>query len=199
MMNLHILSDPVSDFWKCPKKGFKKKLFMVFFSSEFYRQTSATITRRHTWGLSGNQLFPRYEDDFERRLHSEGTENFVGEVAIVVVICGEMCGKIKKLSDWNKNLCASRYWPCCYDSADKKTKRQKRQQDKNTKRQKDKKDKNTKKTKKAKRQKDKKDTQKYKKKYKKKYIYIYILAPKVLVCLYFSNKKVSLHVPTKAV
>ena len=51
-MNLHILSDPVSDFWKCPKKGFKKKLFMAF-----YPQTSATIARRHTWGLSGNQLF----------------------------------------------------------------------------------------------------------------------------------------------
>ena len=57
MMNLHILSDTVSDFWKCPKKGFKKKLFTAFFSSEFYRQTSATIARRHTWGLCGNQLF----------------------------------------------------------------------------------------------------------------------------------------------
>ena len=30
-MNLHILSDPVSDFWKCPKKGILKKLFMVYF------------------------------------------------------------------------------------------------------------------------------------------------------------------------
>ena len=30
-------------------------------------------------------------------------------VAIVVVVCGEMCGKIEKLSDWNKNWCGSRY------------------------------------------------------------------------------------------
>ena len=35
MMNLHKLSDPVSDFWKCPKKGFKKKLFMVFLVPNF--------------------------------------------------------------------------------------------------------------------------------------------------------------------
>ena len=34
-MNLHILSDPVSDFWKCPKKGFKKKLFTAFLVPNF--------------------------------------------------------------------------------------------------------------------------------------------------------------------
>ena len=28
---------------------------------------------------------------------------------IVVVVCGNMCGKIEKLLDWNKNLCGSRY------------------------------------------------------------------------------------------
>ena len=36
---------------------------------------------------------------------------------IVVVVCGKICGnmcskicgKIEKLSDWNKNLCGSRY------------------------------------------------------------------------------------------
>ena len=32
-----------------------------------------------------------------------------GLVAIVVVVCGEMCGKIEKLLDWNKNWCGSRY------------------------------------------------------------------------------------------
>ena len=32
-----------------------------------------------------------------------------GVVAIVVVVCGKMCGKIEKLSDWNKNLCGGRY------------------------------------------------------------------------------------------
>ena len=69
-------------------------------------------------------------------------------MAIVVVVCGKMCGticgkmhgkmcgKIEKLSDWNKNWCGSRYGPHDYDSADKKTKRQK---DTNINRQKDKK------------------------------------------------------------
>ena len=52
-------------------------------------------------------------------------------MAIVVVVCGKffgkmcgiMCGKIKKLSDWNKNWCGGRYGPRDYDSGDKKTKR----------------------------------------------------------------------------
>ena len=30
MMNLHILSDPDSDFWKCPKKGLKKSYLWSF-------------------------------------------------------------------------------------------------------------------------------------------------------------------------
>ena len=30
MTNLHILSDPVTDFWKCPKKGFLKSDFWHF-------------------------------------------------------------------------------------------------------------------------------------------------------------------------
>ena len=76
----------------------------------------------------------------------------MGWVAKVVMVCGKLCGKIEKLSDWNKNWCGSRHEPHDYDSGDKKTKRQKdkrakRQKDKKTKRQKDKK---------AKMQKDKK-------------------------------------------
>ena len=35
MTNLHILSNPVSDFWKCPKKGFLKKYFFAFFTKFF--------------------------------------------------------------------------------------------------------------------------------------------------------------------
>ena len=35
-MNLHILSDPVSDFWKCPKKGLKKKIFLHCLTIFFY-------------------------------------------------------------------------------------------------------------------------------------------------------------------
>ena len=46
---------------------------MAFFSSKFYRQTRATIARRHTCELGGNQLFPHYEDNFECCLHIEGT------------------------------------------------------------------------------------------------------------------------------
>ena len=36
-----------------------------------------------------------------------------------------VCGKIEKLSEWNKNWCGSRYGPHDYDSGDKNTKRQK--------------------------------------------------------------------------
>ena len=46
-------------------------------------------------------------------------------MAIVVVVCGKMCGKLEKLLDWNKNWCGSRYGPHDYDSSDKKTKMQK--------------------------------------------------------------------------
>ena len=37
-------------------------------------------------------------------------------MAILVVVCGKMCGKLEKLSDWNKNWCGSRYGPHDYDS-----------------------------------------------------------------------------------
>ena len=34
MTDLHIILDPVSNFWKCPKKGFKKLFFYhVFFDT----------------------------------------------------------------------------------------------------------------------------------------------------------------------
>ena len=45
----------------------------MFFCSKFCRQTCATIGRRHTCGLGGNQLFPHYEDNFECCLHIEET------------------------------------------------------------------------------------------------------------------------------
>ena len=55
MMNLHILSDSVSDFWKCPKKGLKKSYLRRFLVPN---QTHATIARRHTWEREcGHQLF----------------------------------------------------------------------------------------------------------------------------------------------
>ena len=46
MTNLHILSDPVTGFWKCPKRGLKKVNLQNFFkqnvSSTFCHQTSST-------------------------------------------------------------------------------------------------------------------------------------------------------------
>ena len=36
MADLHILSDTVSDFWKCPKKGFKKMILWNFFTTFFW-------------------------------------------------------------------------------------------------------------------------------------------------------------------
>ena len=62
MTNLHILSDPVSDFWKCPKKGFNKKLFMAFFSSEFYHHTCATIAPMSHM-RAGHPAFPVLSHD----------------------------------------------------------------------------------------------------------------------------------------
>ena len=53
-------------------------------------------------------------------------------MAILVVVCGKnvvlkcvvkCVVKLKKMSDWNKNWCGSRYGPYDYDSGDKKTKK----------------------------------------------------------------------------
>ena len=35
-------------------------------------------------------------------------------------MCGKMCGKIEKLSDWKTNWCGSRYGPCDYDIGHKR-------------------------------------------------------------------------------
>ena len=54
-----------------------------------------------------------------------GPRNYVTTVVVCGNISGKMCGKIEKLSDWNKNGCGSRYGHRDNDSGDKKTKRQK--------------------------------------------------------------------------
>ena len=101
-MNLHKLSDPVSDFWKCPKKGFKKKLFMAFFSSKFYRQIRATIAWRHTCGLGGNQLFLTMKTTSKVVFITR--EQLISEVAIddgaqtVLYYCTVLyCGQLSRL------------------------------------------------------------------------------------------------------
>ena len=81
-------------------------------------------------------------------------------MAIVVVVCGKICGKIDFFLDQNKIWCDTRYGPHDYDSGNKKAKIQKgkkakRQKVKKTKRQKGKKD-----------NKDNKKTTKKDKKYK---------------------------------
>ena len=108
-MNLHILSDPVTDFWKCPKKGFKKMLFTAFFSSEFFRQTRTTIARRHTCGLGGNQLFPHYEDNFECRLHIKDTadccyQRICRRTYCHVLYCNVLCPTTSQLRIGTKNF-----------------------------------------------------------------------------------------------
>ena len=71
-MNLHILSDPVSDFWKCPKKGFKKKLFKAFLFQILPPDTCHHHPASHMRPMWQSAV-TRYEDNFESRLHYEGT------------------------------------------------------------------------------------------------------------------------------
>ena len=73
-MNLHILSDPVSDFWKCPKKGFKKSYLRRFLVPNFAARHAppspgVTHERERVW----SSAVPSYEDNFESRLHYERT------------------------------------------------------------------------------------------------------------------------------
>ena len=60
-MNLHILSDPFSDFWKCPKKGFKKSYLRHFLVPNFaarHAPPSPSVTHeRERERECGHQLF----------------------------------------------------------------------------------------------------------------------------------------------
>ena len=68
-----------------------------------------------------------------------GTENIVGGwVAKVVVVCGEMCGKIKKMLDWNKMCVVVDIDPMIMIVVTKRQKDKKKQKGKKTKIQKDK-------------------------------------------------------------
>ena len=115
MMNLHILSDPVSDFWKCPEKGFKKKLFTAFFSSEFCRQTRATIARHHTCGCSHTMKTTSNVVFISRKQLIAAVSAHVGAHTVMyctVLYCTVLYCTVPNYvttMDWNKNLCGSRY------------------------------------------------------------------------------------------
>ena len=54
MMDLHILSDPVTDFWKCPKKGLKK-LVGIFLSDP--QKFNLNILNMAWWSIGTNNVF----------------------------------------------------------------------------------------------------------------------------------------------
>ena len=55
MMDLHILLDPVTYFWKCPKKGFKKKLVGIFLSDP--QKFNLNILNMAWWSIGKNNVF----------------------------------------------------------------------------------------------------------------------------------------------
>ena len=149
MTDLHILSDPVSNFWKCPKKGFLKSDFQHFLeqnvSSTFCHQTSSTCHTDTTHGVEYGVSHPLTPSS------SPVTALYCTVPYCIVLYCTILYRNTKR----QKKTEIQKY---------RKTKRQKdkkakRQKGKKTKRQKDKK---------TKRQKDKKDKKKYNKDNNKK-------------------------------
>ena len=126
-MNLHILSDPVSDFWKCPKNGLKKSYLQHFLVPNFVPDMRHHRPVSHIW------LFPHDEDDFECCLHIEETADCCCQrtcrrtcrrTYCHVLYCTVLYCTVPNYvttTDWNKKNCGSRYWPHDYDSGDKKT------------------------------------------------------------------------------
>ena len=55
MTDLHILSDPVKDFWKCPKKGFKNFFFWHFLSDP--QKLILNILNIEWWSFGTNNVF----------------------------------------------------------------------------------------------------------------------------------------------
>ena len=55
MTDLHLLSDPVKDFWKCPKKGFTKINFGHFLSDP--QKLILNILNMAWWSIGTNNVF----------------------------------------------------------------------------------------------------------------------------------------------
>ena len=54
MTDLHILSDPVKDFWKCPKKGFKKNVWHFLSDPQ---KLNLNILNIEWWSFGTNNVF----------------------------------------------------------------------------------------------------------------------------------------------
>ena len=52
MTDLHILSDPVKDFWKCPKKGFYKNIVLAD-----PQKLNLSILNMAWWLIGTNNVF----------------------------------------------------------------------------------------------------------------------------------------------
>ena len=55
MTDLHILLDPVKDFWKCPKKGFKKYIVGHFLSDP--QKLNLNILYMAWWSIGTHNVF----------------------------------------------------------------------------------------------------------------------------------------------
>ena len=55
MTDLHILLDPVTDFWKCPKKGFKQIFVGIFLSDP--QKFNLNILNMAWWSIDTNNVF----------------------------------------------------------------------------------------------------------------------------------------------
>ena len=55
MTDLHILSDPVTYFWKCPKKGLKKIFVGIFLSDP--QKLNLNILNMAWWSIGTNNVF----------------------------------------------------------------------------------------------------------------------------------------------
>ena len=62
MTDLHILSDPVTDFWKCPKKGFKKIIVGHFLSDP--QKLNLNILNMAGWSIGTNNVFVNTQNFF---------------------------------------------------------------------------------------------------------------------------------------
>ena len=54
-MDLHIILDPVTEFWKCPKKGFNKIICWNFFYQ--IHKLNLNILNMAWWSIGTNDVF----------------------------------------------------------------------------------------------------------------------------------------------